>query len=175
LPRLRVLGGTGTAGGLASEDAEALALWLHRQGHLDWPGLAALTNLHETVHAIYADRRAVAAAAGWHLVSWLLGSVEVWLMLHFLGSDVDFATALVMESLGQAIRSAAFFVPGALGVQEGGFMAIGVLFGLPAEVGLSVSLMKRIREVALGVPALIAWQALEGRRFLGGLGRKADG
>jgi putative membrane protein len=142
--------------------------------HLAWPGLSALTNLHDTVHAIYANRRAVAAATAWHLASWLLGSLEVWLALHFLGSDINFATAVVIESLGQAVRSAAFFVPGALGVQEGGFMAIGVLFGLPAEVGLSVSLMKRIREVALGIPALIAWQALEGRRFLGRLGPKAD-
>lgn len=142
--------------------------------HLDWPGLTALANLHDTVHAIYRSRKAIGSATVWHLVSWILGSIEVWLALRFLGSDVSFATALIIESLGQAIRSAAFFVPGALGVQEGGFMAIGVLFGLPAEVGLSVSLIKRIREIALGVPALVAWQALEGRRFLGGLGRKAD-
>lgn len=142
--------------------------------HLDWPGLAALSNLHDTVHSIYRRRGAVGSAAAWHLVSWIVGSIEVWLALRFLGSDVSFASAVVIESLGQAIRSAAFFVPGALGVQEGGFMAIGILFGLPPEVGLSVSLIKRIREVALGVPALIVWQAMEGRRFLGGLRRKAD-
>lgn len=83
------------------------------------------------------------------------------------------ASTLVIESLGQAIRSAAFFVPGAIGVQEGGFMAVGILFGLGPEVGLAVSLIKRIREVGLGVPALVAWQALEGRRLIGGFGGKA--
>jgi len=142
--------------------------------HLAWPGLSALSTLHDTVHAIYRRRRSVGAAAAWHLASWVLGSFEVWLTLRFVGAEVGFGSALVIESLGQAIRSAAFFVPGALGVQGGGFMAIGILFGLAPEVGLSVSLIKRIREVALGVPALVIWQALEGRRFIGGVGRKAD-
>ena len=83
------------------------------------------------------------------------------------------ASTLVIESLGQAIRSAAFFVPGAIGVQEGGFMAVGILFGIGPEVGLAVSLIKRIREVGLGVPALVAWKALEGRRLIGGFDGKA--
>lgn len=52
-------------------------------------------------------------------------------------------------------------------------MAVGILFGLGPEVGLAVSLIKRIREVGLGVPALVAWQALEGRRLIGGFGGKA--
>ena len=38
------------------------------------------------------------------------------------------------------------------------------LFGLPAEMGVAVSLLKRAREIVLGVPALIYWQTVEGRR-----------
>ena len=33
------------------------------------------------------------------------------------------------------------------------------LFGLPAEMGVAVSLLKRAREIVLGVPALIYWQS----------------
>jgi hypothetical protein len=40
------------------------------------------------------------------------------------------------------------------------------LFGLPAEIGLAVSLLKRAREIALGVPVLLIWQGIEGHRAL---------
>ena len=52
-------------------------------------------------------------------------------------------------------------MPGALGVQEGGFIVICRAFGLAPEVAIALSLVKRLREVVLGVPALIAWQRLE--------------
>ncbi|MDR6288761.1 putative membrane protein [Inquilinus ginsengisoli] len=132
----------------------------------DWPALGSLSGLHDTVISIYRDRRAMAEAAAGHLASWLLGAGEVWLTLHVLGADIGFAEALVMESLGQAVRTAAFLIPGALGVQDGAFLALGVMFGLPPEIGLSVSLVKRIRELVLHAPALLIWYLLEGRRLL---------
>jgi putative membrane protein len=132
----------------------------------DWPALRSLTGLHDTVIAIYRDRRSMTKAAATHLASWLCGAGEVWLTLHVLGADIGFAEALVMESLGQAVRTAAFLIPGALGVQDGAFLALGVMFGLPPELGLSVSLVKRIRELTLHAPALLIWYLLEGRRLL---------
>jgi len=135
-------------------------------GYFDWPALGSLTSLHDTVMAIYRRRSAVIGGVLWHLASWLLGAVEVWLTLLVLGADASFSDALIIESLGQALRSAAFLVPGAYGVQEGGYMLLGVSFGLAPEVALSVSLIKRVRELALGVPALLVWQFLEGRRLL---------
>jgi hypothetical protein len=36
---------------------------------------------------------------------------------------------------------------------------------LPAEIGLAVSLLKRAREIAVGVPVLLSWQFAEGRRL----------
>jgi hypothetical protein len=67
----------------------------------------------------------------------------------------------VIESLAQAVRSVAFFVPGAVGVQEGGFVVVGALFGVPSDAALSISLTKRIRELGLGLPGLAAWQLQE--------------
>ena len=78
----------------------------------------------------------------------------------------DLAEALVLESLTQAIKSAAFLVPGALGIQEGGFVLVGALFGLSPEMALAVSLVKRVRDLAMGVPALLVWQLVEGRRVV---------
>ncbi len=132
----------------------------------DWPALGSLANLHDTVMTIYRDRRAMIGAILWHMASWILGAVEVWLTLLVLGADVSFAEALVIESLGQALRTAAFLVPGAYGIQEGGYMLLGVHFGLAPEIALSVSLIKRVREFVLGVPAILVWQFIEGRRLL---------
>ena len=133
---------------------------------LSWPALGSLTNLHDTVMSIYRQRRAMIAAVFWHLASWVLGAVEVWLACMVLGADVSFVEALILESLGQAVRTAAFFVPGAYGIQEGGFMILALHFGLAPEIGLSISLIKRVREIVLGAPAMLAWQLVEGRRLL---------
>jgi hypothetical protein len=70
---------------------------------------------------------------------------------------------LILESLAFALRSAAFAVPAAVGVQEGGYVALGALFGLGPEIGLALSLLKRAREVLLAVPALLGWKLIEFR------------
>jgi len=63
------------------------------------------------------------------------------------------------------IRSAAFAVPGGLGVQEGGYLVVGNLLGIPGEAAFALSLIARVRELALGIPGLVAWQLVEGRRL----------
>ena len=89
------------------------------------------------------------------LVGWIVGTAEVWLICHFMGFPVSWVDALLLESLGQAIRGAAFFVPGSLGVQEGGYLLLAPLVGLPADAALALSLAKRTRELLLGVPGLV--------------------
>jgi hypothetical protein len=37
---------------------------------------------------------------------------------------------------------------------------------VPAETALALSLIKRVADLAIGAPGLLAWQVLEGRRFL---------
>jgi uncharacterized membrane protein YbhN (UPF0104 family) len=73
---------------------------------------------------------------------------------------------MAIESLLFAIRNAAFMVPSGLGVQEGAYALLGPLFGLPPEAALALSLLKRARDVAIGVPVLLSWQILEGKRRL---------
>ena len=107
---------------------------------------------------LYRDRRAIFASATWHLVAWFVGAGEVWLAMALLGHPVPLHTAVLLESLGQAVRTGFFFVPGALGVQEGGFMLLGGALGLAPETALALSLTRRVRDVALGLPGLAAWQ-----------------
>ena len=78
---------------------------------------------------------------------------------------VSAAAAVIMESMCQAMRTAAFLVPAGLGVQEAGLVIFGHLLGVSTELALAVSLAKRLREVLCGIPALVSWQWAEGRRL----------
>jgi putative membrane protein len=102
-------------------------------------------------------RRAGAAALSFALssVGWLVGTVEVYWILYLIGFPVSWVDALLLESVGQAIRGAAFAVPGALGVLEGGYVMLASLVGLPSHAGLALSLAKRTREILLGLPGLL--------------------
>ena len=117
--------------------------------------------LNAALRQLHRRRRAIAAATGLHLLSWSLGAGEVWIALACLGHPVGWPEAFIIESLGQAVRSMGFAIPGALGVQEGGFIAVTGLFGVPAETALALSFVKRLREIAAGLPALAAWYCEE--------------
>ncbi len=130
---------------------------------LGWAGSDQVAGLHAALLGCYARPRPVLSGAAWHMVSWVLGGVEVCVALHCLGHDVGLGAGLVIESLGQALRAAGFAVPGALGVQEGGYIVLCGLFQLSPEVGIALSLVKRLREMALGLPSLALWHRMERR------------
>ena len=100
------------------------------------------------------------------LVGWAAGAGEVWLVTWCLGQSLSVIDAFILESLSSGVRAAAFMVPAALGVQEGGLILFAALFGLPAEIGLAISLSKRVRELLLGLPGLFFWYWVEGHYLL---------
>ena len=144
--------------------ATAIEKGLVRLGRaMGWSGMGEVEGLHAALIGCYRRPKRVLLAALWQMVSWMLGGFEVCLALHFLGHDIGLAEGLVIESLGQALKAVGFAVPGALGVQEGGLIVVCQLFGLAPEVAIALSLMKRLREIVLGVPGLLAWQYFEAR------------
>jgi putative membrane protein len=131
------------------------------------PSDGAPGGVYAALDAIWAPGRRRDLAAGFilHLLAWGMGAAEIWIALACIGgAEVSWTEILVIEALSQAIKSAAFPVPSGLGVQEGGFVLLGGLFGLDPGTALALSLAKRVPDVVLGVPALIAWQMLEARR-----------
>jgi putative membrane protein len=121
--------------------------------------------LDASVVQLYSQRQRLLRSFLWTLLGWFLGTGEVWLALYFLGYPVGWVEALLIESLAQAVRGAAFLIPGALGVLEGGYIVLGSLIGLPSTVGLTLALARRVRELCLGIPGLLAWQFTEGKRL----------
>ncbi|MBV9243852.1 MAG: flippase-like domain-containing protein [Methylobacteriaceae bacterium] len=149
------------AGGLRL--IERLLMRLAARGQ--WPNLGPAPDLDTNIHRIYARPAALVLGFAIHLATWLFGTSEVWMVLAFMGHPVSMLQALAIESLGQAVKGAAFAVPGAYGIQEGGFVALCAVFGVPAQVALALSLAKRVPDVVIGLPGLLAWQGLEGHRL----------
>jgi uncharacterized membrane protein YbhN (UPF0104 family) len=119
---------------------------------------------------MYRSKSRLAASSTIHLLSWIASAGLIWLSVRLIGARIDFFSCIAIEALLAALRSATVFVPAAIGVQEAGYAALMPLFGLGPEYGLAVSLLKRARDIVVGVPVLLLWQAFEGRRALGGTG-----
>ena len=129
---------------------------------------AATAAVSATFDAIYASPVRVALSSALHLAGWIASAIGTWIAFRLIGTHVDLASVLAIESLVYAARSAAVFIPNALGVQEAAYAVLAPVFGVGAEFGLAVSLLKRARDIAVGVPILLIWQAVEGRRALQG-------
>lgn len=149
----------------------ALAFYiLQRRGIFAW-SVRAITrfyrrrdwsSLHERAQAIdqavqktYKQGSRAPASFLLNLAGWIAGTGEVYLILRLFGTPVTWGIALMLESVGQAVRGAAFAIPGALGVQEGGYLLLAPLAGLHPDTALALSLAKRAREILLGVPGLL--------------------
>jgi putative membrane protein len=108
-----------------------------------------------TLHTFYRHTpRRLTLSITFHLIAWLLGAVESYLILQFIGVPVSLLTATVIEAFGTGVRFATFLVPASLGVQEGGFVVTFVALGLSAADGLAFGLVRRLRElvwVAVGL------------------------
>ena len=144
--------------GAAERAAAALARTLLGRG-LGGAGL-----VQARIRALHASWPILLAAGGVHAAAWVLNGVETWVTLRLMDVRLALPEALVIDSLLFGLRSVAFMVPSALGVQEAGLVVLCGLFGIGADAALALSLVKRARDLAIGVPALLAWQAVEGRR-----------
>ena len=136
--------------------------------------LGKVDAVYQCLSSIYARRLDVAASGLVHLVGWLIGVTEVLIVLGCIGHPVTIGEALVIESLMQAVRGAAFAVPSALGPQEAGLILLCGVFRIPPDQALALSLIKRAADLVIGVPSLVALQALEGKRLTARYSRRGD-
>lgn len=141
-------------------------LFTKLQGRFPNLTLETLQGLHQELMRLQKERWALAQAAGFHFISWAGGTFEVYVGLLAMGHEVSLRQAFIIECLGMAARSVGFAVPGALGVQEGGFILVGGLFGIAPDMAIALSMLKRLREISVGAAGLLTWQWSElSRRF----------
>lgn len=130
-------------------------------GPLDGALIDGANAIDKETLGIYARRKDVLLSTFWLAAAWLLGTLEIWLALWLLGYPMGLVEAFIIEGLVQGIRASAFLVPAGLGIQEGGFLLVGTVLSLPADVALALALTRRVREFVFGIPGLLAWQWFE--------------
>jgi glycosyltransferase 2 family protein len=135
---------------------------------LKWSGLienaSAAEDLDARLRRYYREnwRRFVLSVA-FHFGGWLLGALEVLVMLYVLDIPVSMATATVIEAVGSGVRFASFLVPGSLGVLEGANTGVFAALGLGASAGLAFSLVRRARQgvwIGIGLIVLVSARLL---------------
>jgi len=137
--------------------------WLQKLGWLSGPRLEPLAQINdELAHFYRREPKRLALSIFFHFLAWLIGALEPWLILRWIGLPVSLAEATAIEAFSSGIRFAAFLVPGYLGALEAGHVAIFAALGLGAPAGLSFTLIRRVREAAwtgLGFLALAPLRA----------------
>jgi putative membrane protein len=125
-----------------------------------WPRLEPLwlDRFQAALLRLHADRRALALALLLHVFAWIMGGVEILLVLHMIGHPIGLGEALVIEAFAQVLRNAGFLLPGAAGVQEGAIIAGGLLLGVPVAAMATAALVRRSREILVGGAGLLAWR-----------------
>jgi putative membrane protein len=133
-----------------------------------WPALhfGHEGETRKTISGVLTNNRRTGAGFVFHFIAWMLGAAEAWIAFHLMGARISLAEAAVIDSLFTGLRTFAFFIPGAVGVQEAAYVGLCALFGIPAGFALAFSLVRRGRDFLIGVPCLFGWQLVEGRRVL---------
>jgi putative membrane protein len=131
------------------------------------PGAVAATDdVRDRLGWIYGHPGRVGASFLLNLLGWVASGVSAWIALRLMGVEITPGRVMVIESLIFALRGIAFMIPGAIGLQEGAYVLLGPVFGLDPSIALALSLFKRARDIAIGIPALIVWQIGEGRSLI---------
>jgi glycosyltransferase 2 family protein len=121
--------------------------------------------LQSELSRIYRHTIRLALGFTLHLIGWIGTGVAGWITYRALGVPIDFDDALGIEALLAALAAIAFLVPVNAGVQEAGYAGFGAIFGVPPQLSLAVSLVRRGRDLAIGIPVLLIWQFFELRRL----------
>ena len=121
--------------------------------------------LQAELGAIYGQTLRLGLCVTLHLVGFLGAGVNSWVIFHALGVNLGLGDAVAIEALLAAVSAIGFLVPASAGVQEAGYVGLGAIFGVLPEVALGASLVRRARDILIGVPCLLLWQLAEVRRL----------
>jgi uncharacterized membrane protein YbhN (UPF0104 family) len=145
---------------------------MKKEKRAEWHERAA--DMDQAVKEIYRRRGALAVSSTYHLAEKVVLVGEIMLASYLVGHPLGLGEAILIRGIVDALRLVAFFVPAGLGVQEGAFIAIGAILGVPPNVMLSMSLVTRVREILPCIPFLIYFQIIDARRLLDVGGAKVD-
>ncbi len=121
-----------------------------------------LIELDKNIYQFYSHNKKKAFYSFiYYFLGWVAGMIEVFLILYLLNIPVDTVSAYIIESLSTAAKGVTSFIPGSVGGQEGGIIAIFVSLKLSASIALTFGILKRFRELIWTGAGLFVLSSLE--------------
>jgi len=97
---------------------------------------------------------------------WMAGSVELYLLFSFLGMEVTYHEALMMDMGIILLKSFGVFVPGQIGIEEYSNKILFAVVGMVNNaIWISISLLRRLRQLIWILVGLLLYLLMEGRNF----------
>ena len=99
-------------------------------------------------HFLKTNRKGLFLCTLFFLLHWIIGSMEVYFILKFLGIHAGINEVIFVDMGIIIFKSAGVFVPGQIGVEEFGNKIMLALIGIPDDgVWMSVSVLRRSRQL----------------------------
>lgn len=118
-----------------------LGLWIEKRK-------SQIHEMDANFRLFYSRRATRVLLAGFlHFFSRVIGTLEVFTVLVILNIPVSFVEALLIYAVVISVNTAFFLLPGQWGVMETGYILIVRTLGYPPEIGLSISVIRRIRRL----------------------------
>ncbi len=125
---------------------------------------ATLRELDQSILQFYSrSRNAFLLSLGVFFLAWLVEAIEVYVILLALGVPADLLTSISIGALSAFIKGGTFFIPGSVGAQEGGNLALLLAFGYSDVTGVTFALLRRVREVVWIGIGLVCLASMGGR------------
>ncbi|MDI2112936.1 lysylphosphatidylglycerol synthase domain-containing protein [Commensalibacter nepenthis] len=150
-------------------------IWTQRQGNLffrkivnglssniaqQWSGkiVSSADSLQEALDQIWAHPKRIIYSCTIHFIGWVGSGIGTWMCYHFIGADITLLEAITIEALVCVVISIGFLVPASVGIQEGAYVIIGTIFGVDPSLSFVLSILRRARDLIIGIPILLLWQ-----------------
>ena len=134
--------------------------------------ISYLESREEKLHALdtaindfyVRDRHGFILSTGMFILGWLAEALEVYAILFFIGPPADVLMSISIAALAVVIKGGAFFIPGSIGAQEGGYLLLLMAHGYSGVAGITFAILRRVRELVWIMIGLICLTALGGFR-----------
>jgi glycosyltransferase 2 family protein len=135
--------------------------WLHRWTRHPWlkSQESRLMRLDESLREFFMhEKKQFLQSLLWHSFGWFVSAMEVPLIFYLLGHPITWQQGWFMAAMAQLGTSVALAIPAGIGFYEGGHYLAATILRLPPSLGLSVGLIRRVRELCWhGIGVLLFW------------------
>jgi uncharacterized protein (TIRG00374 family) len=124
--------------------------WLHHLTGHPWlqKQEGKLVALDDSIGAFYREGKSrFLGSVFWHIAGWLAGALEVAVIFFLIGHRIHWREAWFIGAMAQLASVLGLFAPGGVGLYEGGHYLAASMLGLSPALGISVALIRRVREI----------------------------